>query len=99
MMCMGKDLNLNACFGNGDGLLLHSLVNGHLVLGVHLVKLINAADTIVSQHESTRLYAELTSVAVLQDTRPSAHRQLQATDSHHCPGRHITSMCFAMLLI
>ena len=97
-MCIGKGFNLDACFGNGDGLLLHSLVNGHLVLGVHLVKLINAADTIVCQHESTRLNAELTSIAVLQDPRPSAHRQLQATDSHHWLQRHITSMCFAMLL-
>ena len=58
MLCIGQDSNLNARFGNGDGLLLHGLVNGHLVLGVHLVKLIDAANAIVCQHESTCFYAE-----------------------------------------
>lgn len=40
--------HLNAGLGNGDGLLLHSLVDGHLILLVHLVKLINAADALQS---------------------------------------------------
>lgn len=34
---------LHSGFGDADGLLLHGLVDGHLVFDVHLVELINAA--------------------------------------------------------
>ena len=41
---------LDTSFGDGDGLLFHSLMNGHLIFGVHLVKLVNAANAIIRQH-------------------------------------------------
>lgn len=44
----GVENGSNACLGYRDGLLLHSLVNGHSVLRSHLVKLIDADDTTVS---------------------------------------------------
>lgn len=34
---------LDSSLGDADGLLLHGFMDGHLVLEVHLVKLINAA--------------------------------------------------------
>lgn len=37
---------LNARFGDGNGLLLHGLVDGHLVFDLHFVELINATDTL-----------------------------------------------------
>ena len=38
----------NLCDGNC--LLLHGLVNSHLVNFIHLVKLVDAADAVVGQH-------------------------------------------------
>lgn len=37
---------LDSSLGDADGLLFHGFVDGHLVLQVHLVKLINAAHTL-----------------------------------------------------
>lgn len=51
---------VNTSLGNRDGLLLHSLVNGGLILDVHLVELIDAADSVVGEHEGSSFDAELT---------------------------------------
>lgn len=40
------DSHLHSSFGDGDGLLLHGLMDGHLVSGFHLIKLINTANTL-----------------------------------------------------
>lgn len=37
---------LDSSFGDANGLLLHSFMDGHLVFEVHLVKLIDAAHTL-----------------------------------------------------
>ena len=58
--------HLDAGLGDGDGLLLHGLVDGHLVFHVHLVKLVNAADAIVRQHQRARLDAEVVAVGLLR---------------------------------
>ena len=58
---------MDASLGNGDGLLLHGLVDGHLVLHVHLVEFVDAADAVVGQHQGARLDAELASLWVLED--------------------------------
>ena len=39
----------------------------HLVLGIHLVKLINTADTIIRQHESASLHTELARLTILDN--------------------------------
>ena len=59
---------MNTSLGNRDSLLLHGLVNSRLILDVHLVKLIDATDTMVCQHQSSCFNAELSSLSVLQDT-------------------------------
>ena len=61
-----SDAYLDTCFGNGNGLLLHGLVDGHLILHIHLVKLVNAADAIVCQHQRSSLDAEIVAVRLLQ---------------------------------
>ena len=43
-------------------------MNGHLVLDVHLVKLIDAADAVVSQHKCSSFDAELASLRVFTHT-------------------------------
>ena len=43
----------NAGLGDGNGLLLHGFVDRGTVLVVHLVEFVNAADTAVTQDEST----------------------------------------------
>jgi hypothetical protein len=50
---------LDAGLADADGLLLHGLVDGHLVRHIHLVKLINAADAVVSKHQGTSLNGKL----------------------------------------
>ena len=50
-------------------------MDGHLILDVHLVKFINAADAIVCQHQSTCLNAELIVVRILhQPAQSITHR-------------------------
>eukprot|EP00354_Favella_ehrenbergii_P002548 CAMPEP_0170463488 /NCGR_PEP_ID=MMETSP0123-20130129/8581_1 /TAXON_ID=182087 /ORGANISM="Favella ehrenbergii, Strain Fehren 1" /LENGTH=127 /DNA_ID=CAMNT_0010728933 /DNA_START=891 /DNA_END=1274 /DNA_ORIENTATION=+ len=56
---------VDASLGNRDGLLLHGLVNGHLVLHVHLIELVDTADTVVGEHERTSFDAELARLEVL----------------------------------
>ena len=62
---------VDASLSDRDSLLLHSLVNSNLILDLHLVELIDAADAVISEHESTSLNAELSSLVIL------AHRSGQ----------------------
>ena len=49
----------DAGFGNGDSLLFHDLVNGSSVLVSHLIKLVNAADSLVGKDQSSALQHHL----------------------------------------
>lgn len=51
----GIERGENPRLGDGDGLLLHNLMDGCAVSLGHLVKLINAAHALVSQHQGTAL--------------------------------------------
>lgn len=62
-LCVNTDLY--SSLGNGDSLLLHGLVNGHLILGIHFVKFIDAAHSIVSQHKGTCFNDELVRFLIL----------------------------------
>mmetsp|Transcript_74053 Transcript_74053/g.165709 ORF Transcript_74053/g.165709 Transcript_74053/m.165709 type:complete len:554 (+) Transcript_74053:898-2559(+) len=53
--CSGIQGRLNAGLRQGDGLLLHGFVDGHLVLLVHELKLVDATDAVVSKHQRSRL--------------------------------------------
>jgi hypothetical protein len=55
---------VDASFGNGDGLLFHGLVNGYLIFDFHLVELVDATDSMVGQHEGTRLNAILARLTI-----------------------------------
>lgn len=41
-------------------------MDSHLILDIHLIELIDTADTMVSQHESAGFNAEFTSLWVLE---------------------------------
>lgn len=43
-------------------------MNGYLILSVHLVKLIDTADTMVGEHECTCFYAEVSGFRVFNNT-------------------------------
>ena len=43
------------CICDGDGLLLHGLVDGDLVVHLHLVELVDAAHPVVRQHQRAGL--------------------------------------------
>ena len=62
---------MNSSFSNGDGLLLHSLVNRHLIFHVHLVELINAANAVICQHQRARFNTEFARFVI------SPHRRSQ----------------------
>ena len=51
----GVECGLDSCLGDGDGLLLHGLVDGHLITGIHLVKLIDTAEPalLIPDHSSS----------------------------------------------
>lgn len=52
-----------------DGLLLHCLMDRHLVLDIHLVKLVDTANTVVSEHKRARLDAKVARLRVLNNAR------------------------------
>ena len=88
--CAGAYLNPSFC--NGDSLLLHGLMNSDLILDIHLVKFIDAADPIVCQHESTCLNAELVAVCLLQGlNRRVSVIQQPARYSTLCTSEHLIS--------
>mmetsp|Transcript_25912 Transcript_25912/g.38036 ORF Transcript_25912/g.38036 Transcript_25912/m.38036 type:complete len:221 (+) Transcript_25912:522-1184(+) len=58
----------DARLGNGDSLLLHSFVDSHSIFRAHLIKLINAYHTAISQHHSAPLEKELSSLSILHDS-------------------------------
>ena len=58
---------LNPRLGNRNGLLFHRLMNCHLIVLVHLIKLIDATNPIVGQHERSGLDAELSRVLIAHD--------------------------------
>ena len=62
----GIECGLYACFGYGYCLLLHGLVYGNRVSLLHLIKLIYATNTIVSQHKSSCLKSEVSCLWVLR---------------------------------
>ena len=59
----------DARLGDGDGLLLHRLVDGHAVLVVHLVELVDEADAPVGHDQGTALQNPLARHRVLLDSR------------------------------
>lgn len=65
----GIEGGLDAGLGDGDGLLLHGLVDGDLVGDVHLIKLVDGADAVVGEHEGAGLDGELARLLVLDDSR------------------------------
>lgn len=56
---------MDASLGNRDGLLLHGFVNSNLILHIHLVELVNAANTVVSEHKCTSFDTEFTGLGIL----------------------------------
>ena len=59
---------MDASLCDRDCLLLHGFVNSHLVLDVHLVELINAADTVVSKHQCSSFNTKLARFRIFSDT-------------------------------
>jgi hypothetical protein len=72
--------HLDAGLADADGLLLHGLVDGYLVRDVHLVKLIDAADTVVSQHQGTSLDRKLIVLRLLRVCGECRQQQQPATN-------------------
>ena len=56
---------MDASFCDRDGLLLHGFVNSNLVLDIHLVELIDTADSVISKHQSTSFDTEFTCLRIL----------------------------------
>lgn len=59
----------NARFGDGNGLLLHCLVDGCPVRVIHFVKLVDQADTLVREHQGTAFQCPLARDRILADRR------------------------------
>lgn len=59
---------MNTSLRNRDGLLLHGFVDSDLVLDVHLIEFIDAADAVVGEHQSASLNTELARLWVLLHT-------------------------------
>ena len=69
----GVERRENARLGNGDGRLLHDLVDGCAVGLRHFVELVNAAHSLVGQHQGPALQGQLATHRVSQHSRREAH--------------------------
>ena len=56
---------VDASFCDRDGLLLHSFVDSNLILDIHLVELINTADSVIGKHQGTSLDTEFSCLRIL----------------------------------
>ena len=43
-------------------------MNGNLILDIHLIEFVDAADAMISEHECSGLYAEVTGLWILDHT-------------------------------
>lgn len=65
--------------GDGDGLLLHHLVDGRAVGVGHLVELVDAADALVGEHQGSALQGHLAGHGVLHHGGGQTHAGRAAT--------------------
>eukprot|EP00976_Prorocentrum_cordatum_P062343 1176689-Prorocentrum_minimum.AAC.2 len=65
----------DARLGNGDGLLLHGLVDGHAVLRTHLVELVDAHHATIREHHGPPFQVGLPGRGVLDDGRRETRRR------------------------
>lgn len=59
--------------GDGEGLLLHHLVQHRARVVAHLVKFVNAADAVVAEHQGSSLQDQLPGLRVLHHVCGEAH--------------------------
>jgi hypothetical protein len=85
----GVERGGDAGLGDGDGLLLHHLVDGRPVVLLHLVELVDAADPHVRQHQRTRLQRQLLRVRVDHDRRSQPHARTALPRRVDCPRRQV----------
>lgn len=57
----------DSSLSDGDGLLLHCLVNGYTILWSHLVELINTNDSSVCEYHCSSFELELSTLGILDD--------------------------------
>mmetsp|Transcript_9053 Transcript_9053/g.21451 ORF Transcript_9053/g.21451 Transcript_9053/m.21451 type:complete len:202 (+) Transcript_9053:764-1369(+) len=77
----------HASFGNGDGLLLHGLMDSNTVFLVHLVKLVNANQAIVGQNHCSAFQCKAPTIL---DNGSSETRSAAAlAASVHCNRSHL----------
>ena len=79
----------DACFGDGDGLLFHGLVDGGPVLLGHLVELIDQADSLVSQYHCSSLEPPLLGRRVHLDRGSQSNRSGSFACGVDTPGEHL----------
>lgn len=72
-MC-GHTLNISQMYlGDGEGLLLHDLVQHRAGVVTHLVELVDTADAVVAQHQRSSLQHQLPSLWVLHHVGGETH--------------------------
>lgn len=59
--------------GDGEGLLLHDLMQHGARVVAHLVEFVNAADAVVAQHQRSGLQDQLTGLRILHDVGGETH--------------------------
>ena len=66
---------VDASLRNRDSLLFHGFVNGDLVGDVHLVELVDGANTVIREHECTSLDGKLARLFILDHCRRETSRR------------------------
>lgn len=66
----------NTCLGDRDSLLFHDLVNCRPVRLVHLVELIDTADTVISQNQRSSLYSTKNAVGSVNNVDCTCPRSI-----------------------
>lgn len=61
------------CLGDGEGLLLHDLVQHRARAVAHLVELVDAAHTVITKNKRTSLQHQLPGLRVLHDVGRETH--------------------------
>ena len=83
---------VDASLSNWNSLLLHGLVNSYLILDVHLIKLIDTANSVICKHQGTCFNAKLSCFGILTHRRGQTSSIWGLTTTVNCTGQKLADV-------
>ena len=83
---------VDACLSNWNSLLLHSFVNSYLIFDVHLVELIDTANSVICEHQGTCFNAKLSCLGILANRSSQTSSVWGLSTTVNCTGQELADV-------